>query len=186
MGVTNVEARLRVAVIIGSTRQGRVGGTIGAWLVDRVRRRDDLEPAVVDLADFDFPASYPERPTPQMTEFAARIGQAEAFVVVTPEYNHSFPASLKQAIDYAYDEWHAKPVGFVSYGFRSFGLYAVEQLRVIFTELHMVTMRDSVGVDLLAGEPGECHERAATAMLDQLNWWGRALRTARDERPYVS
>jgi NAD(P)H-dependent FMN reductase len=175
-----------VAVIIGSTRVGRVGDTIAAWFLEQARRRDDLELVVIDLAGFDFPPCYPERPTPAMTEFARRIGEAEAFVLVTPEYNHSFPASLKQAIDYAYDEWYAKPVGFVSYGYRWCGLYAVEQLRGICTELHMVSMRDCVGIDLLADGPGECHEQAATAMLGQLAWWGRALRAARADRPYVS
>ena len=175
-----------MAVIIGSTRVGRIGDTVAAWFLDRARLRDDLEPTVIDLAGFDFPPCFPERPTPPMAEFARQVGEAEAFVLVTPEYNHSFPASLKQAIDFAYDEWHAKPVGFVSYGYRSGGLYAVEQLRGICTELHMVSMRDCVSIDLLADGPGECHEQAATAMLGQLAWWGRALRAARAERPYVS
>ncbi len=89
-----------------------------------------------------------------MTEFAAEVGRADAFVVVTPEYNHSFPASLKQAIDYAYDEWQAKPVGFVSYGCGSEGRHAVDQLRTVFTALHAVTMRDGVGLDLLGLRPG--------------------------------
>jgi NAD(P)H-dependent FMN reductase len=122
-----------------------------------------------------------------MSEFAGRIGQADAFVVVTPEYNHSFPASLKQAIDFAYDEWQAKPVGFVSYGCRSIGMYAVEQLRTVFLALHAVTMRDCVGLDLLAGgEAGEEQAHAADVVLDQLTWWGIALRHARLANPYVS
>ncbi|MFD2357698.1 NADPH-dependent FMN reductase [Nonomuraea ferruginea] len=130
---------------------------------------------------------------PAMREFTAAVGSADAFVVVTPEYHRSFPAPLKQAIDYAYDEWHAKPVGFVSYGCGSTGFYAVEQLRTVFGALHAVTVRDWVGLDLLADADGDgCPRdtdgrlRAVATMLDQLTWWGRALRDARLAHPYVS
>ncbi|RLL66820.1 NAD(P)H-dependent oxidoreductase [Streptomyces sp. Z26] len=186
-------AALRVAVIIGSTREGRAGGAVGEWFTERARRRTDLELRLVDLAGFRFPERYPERPSPDMTAFCDEVARAEGFVVVTPEYNRSFPASLKQAIDFAYDEWHAKPVAFVSYGSRSAGLFAVEALRSVFTELHTVTVRDGVGFDLLAGLPGEpgrptedAEERAVTGMLDQLVWWGLALREGRTVRPYVT
>ncbi|MCX4824500.1 NAD(P)H-dependent oxidoreductase [Streptomyces sp. NBC_01142] len=176
---------LRVAVIIGSTREGRVGEKVGRWFMERASGRDDLELAVVDLIDFDFPARYPDRATGQMRDFITEVGRADAFVVVTPEYNRSFPASLKQAIDYAYDEWHTKPVAFVSYGHGSGGLYAVEQLRSVFTELHTVTLRNGVSINLL-DEAFEDREGAAGLMLDQLGWWGLALREARAARPYVS
>ncbi len=185
----NGAQRLRVALIIGSTRQGRAGGRIGRWFAGQARLRADIETDVLDLAGYDFPARYPEEATPQMRRFAAAVGRADAFVVVTPEYNRSFPASLKQAIDYAYDEWHAKPVGFVTYGSGSLGLHAAEALRPVFTELHAVTVRNGVGLDLLAGEPerpggGEARARAARTLLDQLVWWGRALREARAQWPY--
>lgn len=185
--MTDLEARLCVAVIIGSTREGRVADKVGGWFIDRAKRREEIELTVIDLADFDFPPRYPVAPTPAMTEFTGRIALADAFVVVTPEYNRSFPASLKQAIDYGYDEWRAKPVGFVSYGIRSEGIHAVEQLRVVFTELHAVTMRDQVGVNLLSGCLDDAgFEQAGGAMLDQLIWWGQALRDARRARPYCS
>lgn len=176
---------LRVAVIIGSTREGRVGDRIGRWFVSRAERRDGIALRVLDLVEYDLPARYPKAPTAQVTAFAAAVGVAEAFVVVTPEYNRSFPASLKQAIDYAYDEWRAKPVGFVSYGYRSDGVCAVEQLRPVFTELHAVTMRDGVRLDLMHDRLDE-DDHAVAAMLDQLTWWGLALREARAARPYVS
>jgi NAD(P)H-dependent FMN reductase len=183
-------APLQLAVIIGSTREGRMGDRIGRWFVDRARQRDDMTVTIVDLAGYDFPASYPAEPTATMRSFAEQVSRAEAFVVVTPEYNHSFPASLKQAIDYAYDEWQAKPVGFVSYGCRSVGLHAVDQLRTVFTALHAVTVRDFVGVDLLGGEPTPQVEdqlrQDARVLLDELCWWGLALREGRAARPYVS
>ncbi|MGP4109380.1 NADPH-dependent FMN reductase [Streptomyces sp. 4N509B] len=178
---------LRIAVIIGSTREGRAGERIAEWFVARARRRREVEVEVVDLADYDFPGRLPSHPTPAMVRFTEAVAHAEAFVVVTPEYNRSFPASLKQAIDYAYEEWHAKPVGFVSYGSRSNGLYAVEGLRCVFAELHVVTLRDGVSLDLLAGEEvgTEEMERDADALLGELAWWGLALREARERRPYV-
>ncbi|WP_367128402.1 NADPH-dependent FMN reductase [Saccharothrix sp. HUAS TT1] len=179
---------LHIAVIIGSTREGRVGDGIGRWAAGVVAERADVEPVVLDLADFDFPPCYPGQPTPEVRRFTDQVAAADGFVVVTPEYNRSFPASLKQAIDYAYDEWHAKPAGFVSYGYRSEGLHAVEQLRSVFTELHVMTMRTTVGVNLLADEPldVEHRRRAADAMLDQLTWWASALKDARTRRPYAS
>ncbi|AQZ68194.1 NADPH-dependent FMN reductase [[Actinomadura] parvosata subsp. kistnae] len=140
---------LHVAVIIGSTRAGRVCDTVGTWFTGHARRRDDLAVEVVDLAAYAFPACYPQHSTPSMRQWADAVSGADAFVVVTPEYHRSFPASLKQAIDFAYDEWQAKPVGIVAYGSGSCGHYAVEQLRTVFTALHAVTMRDWVGLDLL-------------------------------------
>ncbi len=184
-------APVRLAVIIGSTREGRSGEPVAGWIVARARHRGDLDVDVVDLAEFDLPARYLCAPTPGVAAFARRVERADAFVVVTPEYNHSFPASLKQAIDYAYDEWRAKPVGFVAYGHGSEGLYAIEHLRTVFTELHMATVRGRVTFDLLASDSGPpvrdgALERDAEAMLDQLAWWGLALREARAARPYVS
>lgn len=185
------DAPLRVAVIIGSTREGRIGDAVGRWFMERAQDRSELDLAVLDLAAFDFPVHYPGRATQQMTEFTGAIAEAEAFVVVTPEYNRSFPASLKHAIDFAYDEWQAKPVAFVSYGHGSAGLYAVEHLRSVFTELHTVTLRNGVALDFLRqpleDPTGDCgRDRAVGVMLDQLGWWGWALREARAVRPYVS
>lgn len=184
---------LTTAVIIGSTRQGRVGEAVGRWFTGLARQRAEVDIRLVDLAEFEFPQQFPNTPTPHIARFTANIGKADAFVIVTPEYNRSFPASLKQAIDLAYDEWQAKPVGFVSYGCGSDGVYAVEALRTVFTELHAVSVRNSVGFNLLDGgfEDGEPAfpdraSQAAATMLDQLGWWGRALREARAQHPYVS
>ncbi len=187
-----MHANERIAVIVGSTREGRVGDAVGRWFVDLAKQRDDLAPTVLDLAEFDFPTRYPEEVTAEMTRFTTAIDHADGFVVVTPEYNRSFPASLKQAIDFAYDEWQAKPVGFVSYGCRSRGHHAVAALRVVFAELHTVTVRDEVSIDLMSpsirldGTPDPSHEPAVTIMLDQLVWWSQALRAGRAARPYVA
>ncbi|MFI6482981.1 NADPH-dependent FMN reductase [Nonomuraea sp. NPDC050663] len=173
---------LRTAVIIGSTREGRAGEGVATWCATHATGRSTLDVDLVDLAAYSFPERHPRSPTPAMTALTGRLAVAEAFVVVTPEYNRSFPAALKQAIDFAYDEWHAKPVGFVSYGCASTGLYAVEQLRGVFAGLHTVTMRDAVGIDLLRGGPGDADLVALDTLLDHLTWWGLALRDARELR----
>ncbi|WP_370938533.1 NADPH-dependent FMN reductase [Amycolatopsis sp. cg13] len=187
-----MDEELRVAVLVASTREGRVGGEIGRWFVERAAGHGGVALDVLDLATFAIPARLPAEPTAGMAGFAKRIAAAEAYVVVTPEYNRSFPASLKQAIDCAYEEWRAKPVGFVSYGYRAGGRYAVEHLRDVFTELHTATVRDSVCLDLLehecgdpgAGPHGESAGHAVSALLDELIWWGLALREGRRARPY--
>ena len=189
-----MEAPIRIAVVIGSTREGRFGPTVAGWFAGQVRQRTDMELDVIDLAELDLPAVYPQRPGPGQEAFLERLDHADAFVVVTPEYNHGYPAGLKQAIDLARSQWHAKPVAFVSYGGMSGGLRAVEQLRQVFAELHSVTVRDTVSFHnfrQLFDPSGELVEpdgpnAAAKKMLDQLAWWASALRSARTARPYAA
>ena len=190
----HTERQLRIAVVIGSTRQGRAGEPIARWFVDQVSARDDIELDLIDLAEADVPHVMPDfddETLPDSVEaLGARLDAADGFVVVTPEYNHSFPASLKNAIDWFHDEWHAKPVAFVSYGGMGRGFRAVEQLRQVLVELHAMTTRDGVSIDLDEvddhGRPtSDGIEGAAKLMVDQLIWWATALRAARDARPYV-
>ncbi|MFC8433053.1 NADPH-dependent FMN reductase [Streptomyces sp. NPDC057253] len=190
------EERLRVALVIGSTRATRFGPTIAQWFAEEVRQNDAVELDVVDLAAYPLPVAVTETPEPADAATAealsARLERAEAFVVLTPEYNHSFPAPLKVAIDWNYTQWQAKPIGFVSYGGLAGGLRAVEQLRQVYAEMHAVTLRDTVSfhgaratfdADGNPKEPEGC-AAAAKTMLDQLVWWGVALREARARRPY--
>ncbi|WP_327355089.1 NADPH-dependent FMN reductase [Streptomyces sp. NBC_01304] len=185
----------RLAVIVGSTREGRFGPTVASWFTALAEQHGAAELDVIDVNELELPACHPnwgtER-TPALVELAARVDAADAFVVVTPEYNHSYPAQLKHFIDLHKTEWHAKPVGFVSYGGVSGGLRAVEHLRQVFAELHCVTVRDGVsfhsGWDHF-GEDGKAHDPqgaagAAKVLLDQLTWWAEALRTARATNPY--
>lgn len=185
---------IRVAVIIGSTREGRFGPTVARWFAGQAAQRDDMVVDMIDLAGTDLPAHYPKTFGPAVQSYLAELDEADAFVVVTPEYNHSFPAALKQAIDLGKREWQAKPVAFVSYGGMSGGLRAVEHLRQVFAELHAVTVRDTVSFHnhwQQFDESGQPLDSAGTGgaakkMLDQLAWWAGALRTARDDRPYAA
>ena len=125
-----------------------------------------------------------------MRELTTRLTAADAFVLVTAEYNQSYPAALKAAIDWHFTQWTAKPVAFVSYGGPAGGRHAVLHLENVLTELHAVTIRDGLAfpsyyLNWADGEPqdGEAAGYAKT-MLDQLAWWAAALRTARAATPY--
>ncbi|GII03857.1 NADPH-dependent FMN reductase [Planobispora takensis] len=190
------DGRLRLAVIIASTRNGRFGPTVADWFTARARRRADLEVDLVDLAKADLPQTLTDQdePLPQrVRDLAPRLSAADAFAVITPEYNRSFPAPLKTAIDWYYEEWHAKPVTFVAYGRESGGVHAVGQLRQIFTELHAVAICDAVVLprywELFTADgswpkaSAPCNDEVAAA-LDRLTWWAHALREARARQPY--
>jgi NAD(P)H-dependent FMN reductase len=182
---------LHVAVIIGSTREGRLAPHVATWFTDRADQRTDLALDVIDLADADLPYTMTGHGQPRPAEveaFGERLARADAFVVITPEYNHSFPAPLKNAIDWYVREWANKPVAFVCYGGISGGLRAVQQLRQVFIELQASPIREVVSfhdiwslfdTDGSWPKPSEQRDDAAKALLDQLAWWGTTLREGR-------
>lgn len=181
-----------VALVYGSARSGRFCDVVAQWAGQYISRRetftlDRIDPAEADLAAVQTDAGA-------LTDLKQRIGKAEAFIVVTPEYNHGYPAALKLLIDAVYAEWQAKPVAFVSYGGASGGIRAVEQLRLVFAELHAVTLRDGVcfanawTLFDAAGrlkQPSDA-DAAMGLMLARLGWWAEALRHARAARSYAS
>ncbi|MFF5235202.1 NADPH-dependent FMN reductase [Dactylosporangium sp. NPDC000521] len=188
--------QLHVVVIIGSTRSGRFGPTIAEWFARHAQRRADLNVDVVDLAVAGLPDTLTDDSEPRpvaVLALAGRLAAADAFVVVTPEYNCSFPAQLKTAIDWYVEEWQAKPVMFVSYGRESGGLLAAGQLRQIFSGLDAVPIRDCISLprywEQFAPDgswprhTAECNT-TINATLDQLAWWAAALRDARATYPY--
>ncbi|GAB3476624.1 NADPH-dependent FMN reductase [Amycolatopsis cihanbeyliensis] len=189
-----IENRLRVAVIIGSIRKDRFGPIPAGWIAAEASKRSELDVDVIDLASAFLPEVLGDGgAAPQaVQDLAPYLASADGFVMVTPEYNHSVPASLKNAIDWYVDEWKAKPVAFVSYGGIAGGLRAVQQLRQILPSLHATTIRDTVSFhdcwDLfdVEGQPVDVEgcNAAAKVMLDQLIWWAQALRDARAARPY--
>ncbi|MCW5249969.1 MULTISPECIES: NADPH-dependent FMN reductase [unclassified Streptomyces] len=188
-------APLRLAVIIGSNREGRFGGTVAEWFAGVARRNAGVAVEMIDLAEHHLPTVISMEPAPEvrrvLDEVSGRLERADAFAVVTPEYNHSYPASLKNLLDWTGTQWHAKPVGFVSYGGVAGGSRAVEHLRTVCAELHATTVRDVVTLSNVweqFGEDGQVTNdtapAAAKTLLDQLIWWGNALRDARAKTPY--
>jgi NAD(P)H-dependent FMN reductase len=165
--------------MVRNSEPGRFGTLAGAWFAGVVEQRDDFKLDLVDLAR-----------TP-LTDLPRRIDEADAVVIVCPEYNHGYPGDLKTAIDAVRRPWYAKPVAFVVYGYRSGGLRAAEQLRQVFGELHAVTTRDTLSFHqptdhfTADGEPLDpSASPAAAALLNQLAWWARPLREARTATPY--
>jgi NAD(P)H-dependent FMN reductase len=189
-------ARLRLAVIVSSTRNGRFGPTIADWFAGHARRREDLDVDLIDLAGTRLPETLPDEDDvlpPSVRELAPRLDAADAFAIVTPEYNRSFPAPLKTAIDWYTDEWRAKPVTVVSYGRASGGLHVTNQLRDVFAELHAITIPTTIAIanywhefdaDGAWPKPSAACHTALQATLTELAWWAHALRDARAQSPY--
>ncbi|WP_026115805.1 NADPH-dependent FMN reductase [Nocardiopsis kunsanensis] len=188
---------LRVAVIIGSVRKDRFGPVPARWISGRLAARPGLEAETVDLAEYGLPpvlnGNDPGEPLPEPVEaLGERLQWADAFVVVTPVYNRSYPASLKTVIDWFHEEWTAKPIGFVSYGGMTGGVQAVEHLRGVFAEFNTVSPREAVLFPNFweafdqDGRPVEAEAVSGVTevFLDQLLWWTRALRRARVESPF--
>ncbi|WP_413767059.1 NADPH-dependent FMN reductase [Rhodococcus pyridinivorans] len=181
---------IRLEVVVASVRAGRIAPVVADWFAATARRRPEFDVDVLDLAETPLPHDLSGGP--DADAFTRRIGAADAFVVVTSEYNHGYPAALKTAIDTVKHEWRTKPVGFVSYGGLSGGLRAVEQLRQVVVEVHMVPVRQSVSFHRVkhafAADGTTTDEAAidgAERMLDQLAWWARTVRagTALDRYP---
>ncbi|KAA1419832.1 NAD(P)H-dependent oxidoreductase [Mumia zhuanghuii] len=192
----------RLVILVGSVREGRFGPVVASWAAEQAREHGGFDVDVVDLAEIDVPLALPAEspklagdayPRPAgMSALTERLAAADAFVIVTPEYNHSYPASLKAAIDWHFSQWTAKPVAFVSYGGAAGGRHAVLHLENVLTELHAVTIRDGLAFpnyylnfDLEAGLPHD--EQAAVyakGMFAQLDWWATALKDARQRVPY--
>jgi NAD(P)H-dependent FMN reductase len=144
----------KIHVIVGSTRPGRVSEGIAKWALG-IAQRLGLDAELVDLRDWPLPFYAEVGPpkmlggqysTPVATKWAAKVKEADGYLIVTPEYNHGYPAVLKNALDYCYDEWNGKPVAFVSYGGVAAGTRSVGQLRQVVAELQMFDLRDAVHI----------------------------------------
>lgn len=183
---------LDILLIVGSVREGRLALPVAHWVAERAAGRADLACELVDLADWDLPFFY--RPRPPATgdyderqrRWAAKVGPADGYILVAPEYNHGPAAVLKNALDTVYAEWNRKPVAFVSYGGMG-GARAVEQLTCTARELQMAPLESAIhligagarreGERFLADEKDD---RRLARLFDELAWWGRALRSARE------
>jgi NAD(P)H-dependent FMN reductase len=188
---------MKIAVIVGSTRPGRRGTTVGHWVNDHAQQRDDVPGIVqfdlVELEDFDLPlldepmvpaAADREYETPQTRAWSQAVDRYDGFVFVTPEYNHGVPAALKNAVDLLGPEWAHKTVAFVSYGTNG-GVRAVEQWRTILANLKVSDVRAQVTLmtfdDWKGGEfrPLDRREEDLEATLDELVELTDAMRTVR-------
>lgn len=186
-----------LAIIIGSIRPDRFGPTAGQWFLAEVERHGAFEPDLVDLDHYDLPVELagndPDAAPPaNVAKLGKRLAQADAYVLVTPVYNRSYPAALKTAIDWLYGEWVLRPVSFLSYGGITGGLTAIEHLRGVFPEFPAITTKSFISLAEFwkvfdhDGRPVDSAELRlpVTSVLDELAWWAPMLREARTTRPY--
>jgi NAD(P)H-dependent FMN reductase len=180
-------------VVIASTRPGRVGLPIGRWFFAHAQSHPAFRAELVDLAELNLPLlDEPAHPRlqkyqhPHTRAWSAIVGAANAFVFVVPEYNHTPPPSLINAIDYLVVEWAYKPLGFVSYGGISGGLRSVQALKPMVTGLKMMPIPEAVTIPMVSKlvdqasgvfNAEEHHRKAADAMLGELARWTGALIT---------
>lgn len=183
---------IKIAVIVGTTRPGRKAQAVAQWIYEIAKKRTDAEFEVVDIQNFNLPLlDEPVPPSlgqynhPHTKTWSAKIDSFDAFVFVTPEYNHGIPGSLKNAIDFLFKEWNDKAAGFVGYGSAG-GVRAVEQLRLVMGEIKIADVRAQVMLSLhddfenyTVFKPNARHEKSVSAMLDEVIAWGTALKTVR-------
>jgi NAD(P)H-dependent FMN reductase len=187
-----------IAVLIGSGRRDRFAQIAAQWVVDRLSERGDLDATTIDIRDFAIPF-YDELVPPmkaprvysndEVNRFASAVDGADGFVIVTPEYNHGYPAQLKNALDYLHVEFNRKAAAFVSYG-NVGGARAIEQLRLVAIELELAPIRHSVNIFGPAMQAARAHPDANNfaelngrfdTMVDDLMWWTTVLAAARGE-----
>jgi NAD(P)H-dependent FMN reductase len=185
---------LNVGIILGSTRPNRNGEAVAKWVLDQTKNRKDARYELVDIKDYNLPLldepippSQGKYSQPHTKRWAEKIASFDAFVFVTPEYNHSTSGALKNAIDFLYREWNNKAAGFVSYGSAG-GARAVEALRLIMAEIQIADVRAQVMFSLFTDfknfsefAPDPRHDAELDAMLKQLVGWGTALKTVRGQ-----
>jgi NAD(P)H-dependent FMN reductase len=181
-------------IIIGSTRPGRVGPSVAAWITERAREHGGFDVQVTDLAELNLPMlDEPNHPrlrqyTHQHTrDWSALVDASDAFVFVTPEYNYGFNAALKNAIDYLFAEWQNKAAGIVSYGGIAAGTRATQMLKQVLTAVKIMPVPESVNIPFVFQhldedkrfKSTEMMDASATAMLDELQKWTGSLAALR-------
>jgi len=186
---------LRIALILGSTRPGRRGDQIATWALDVARAHGGADFALVDLADHDL-GNLDEPGNPNLQQYrhehtrawGALIDGFDGYVFLVPEYNHSYPGALKNALDYVYREWNDKAAGIISYGGWVAGARAAEALRLVLAELQVATVRTQPTISTHATfhtgafVPTEGLDTAVDGMLDQVLAWAGALRAVREAK----
>ena len=185
----------KIAIVVGSTRAARFADVPTQWIAKIAKQHADIDVEVVDLRDFPLPFFDEVASSawaPSQNEIAQRwqkkVASFDGFIFTAAEYNHGPTAVLKNAIDYAANEWNKKPAGFVGYGSVG-GSRAVEHLRLAAVELQMAPVKSAVHIawgDFLAVRQGEKKlediehlNQAGAALVNDVAWWARVLKAAR-------
>lgn len=184
----------KIKVITSTTREGRKGVAVANWITSMATQTNNFHVELLDLAQIHLP--FMDEPNhPRLLQYqhdhtkrwSETISSADAFIIVLAEYNFGFPAPIKNAIDYLYNEWMNKPVAFVSYGGISGGLRSTQMLKQVVTSLHMMPIVDQVNLPFFAKRinehgtfiPDETITKSAVVMLKELERWSDTLKTMR-------
>ncbi|HVR23675.1 MAG TPA: NAD(P)H-dependent oxidoreductase [Candidatus Polarisedimenticolia bacterium] len=188
-----METKLKIAIIIGSMRPGRLGEAVGKWAHDIARNRRDADYALLDIAQFNLPlldepmpATFGQYSQPHTRAWSAKITSFDGYVFVTPEYDHGISGELKDAIDFLAQGWSDKAAGFVGHGY-TIGARAIEQLRTVMASAQVATVRPRIGLSLFTDfenftvfKPAAMQEKNVNALLDHVIAWSGALRALRE------
>ena len=186
---------MKIQIILGSTRPGRVGESVAKWVLEMASKRNDAIFELVDVEDFNLPLL--DEPTPPMLHqytkdhtktWSEKINEGDGYIFVTGEYNRGIPGAFKNAVDYLNWEWKDKALGFVSYGSAG-GSRAVEHWRGVASELHMADVREVLHLYLAsdfenysAFKPNEAHEIQLNKVIDEVKTWSGALKSLRSSK----
>jgi NAD(P)H-dependent FMN reductase len=187
-------SKLKIKLIVGSTRANRFSEKPSQWIQSLAEARPELDVERLDLRDYPLPFFEEPLPpgfakdnytNPDILRWREKIRDADGFIICTPEYNHGYPAILKNALDTVYHAWRRKAVAFVSWGGAG-GARGVEQLRLVMIELDVAATRFAVHIPNpwlikdMSDIDTEQNRQNAAILLDNLAWWTAALKTARD------
>jgi len=178
-------SQLKIGIILGSTREGRVSPQVGQWVKSLADQHGGAQYEIVDIKDYNLPLLGEADATEQATRWNGKLAELDGFIFIVSEYNHSISGALKNALDYAREAWNNKAAGIVSYGSVG-GARAAEHLRGILGELLVADVRTHPALSLFTDfvnftefKPQEMHAKNINEMLDQLLNWSKALKTIR-------
>ena len=186
---------LKILIIMGSVREGRMAEPVGNWVLEQAESRDELACELIDLKDWNLPFYAFAKPPaaggytdPLQLRWAEKVGSADGYVLIAPEYNHGAPAVLKNALDFVYAEWNRKPMTFVGYGGNG-GARSIEQLTCVARELQTAPLEASVHIMSVWSKvkdgvfsPDDKDLRWIGHLFDELIWWGSTLKAGREAR----
>jgi NAD(P)H-dependent FMN reductase len=183
---TMTNPKLKIGIILGSTRQGRVSPQVGEWVKGIADQRGDADYEIVDISEYNLPfLGTTDGTEPGIAAWNQKLASLDGFVFVVQEYNHSITGALKNALDFAREAWNDKAAGIVSYGSTG-GARAAEHLRGILGELKVADVRTHPTLSLFTDfengsvfKPADLHQTNMTAMLDEVIAWSGALKTIR-------
>jgi NAD(P)H-dependent FMN reductase len=187
---------MKILVILGSIREGRVGDKVADWVMEQASNRSEAKYELFDLkehpmklfAEPGHPAMFNGKSSDEnANKFIEKVAASDGFLIITPEYNRGTSSALKNAIDYPYNEWGKKPVAFVGYGGMSGGGRAVEQLRLNSIELQAVPVREGILIQFVSSrikdgklEPDRHLDSGLQKTFEQLEWYAKVLKNARE------